>query len=60
MSNAELFNETPEERAARIDAAIATAQAALAGVNPEIVWSNELIKERRAEALRDLLDETSA
>ena len=59
MSTADLFNETPEERAARIDAAIAKAQAAVAHGDPHAVWSEELIAERRAEALRDLEELTA-
>jgi hypothetical protein len=60
MSSADFHPETKAERAARIDAAIRDAQALCAQVDPEAVWSDELVAERRAEALRDLLDETRA
>lgn len=58
MSTADFHHETKAERAARIDAAIKEAQAAFAHLDPDVVWSEELIAERRAEALRDLEDMT--
>ena len=59
MSTADFRPETPAERAARIDAAIKAAQATFAHINPDVVWPEQLIAERRAEAQRDLDDDSS-